>query len=195
VPLRERIWTAEEPTICASDASRTTPRRSPCGSIVPTTELDGAAIDRATELYRLLYVEKWSRHNPRYTRTFIGRALRAGLMPGRALVDRSGRVDGVYGAWTRAGVFYVPILGYDTGLPAELGLYRMLAALSSADALARGVLVHDSAGVSDFKQNRGSEPCLEHSLVFDDHLRVRPWRWIGAIARHVAVPLIERFDL
>src|SRR5690606_8483777 len=126
--------------------------------------------DRVADLYHLLYVDKWSAHNPRYTRPYVRHALGEGLLPGQALVDRDGRVDGAYGAWIRAGVFYVPIIGYDTGLPRALGLYRMLTALMAEDARRRGALVHNSAGVSQFKQRRGATPVLEHSLVFDGHL-------------------------
>ena len=116
----------------------------------------------------------------------------------QALVSREGSLDGIYAAWVRHGLYYVPLLGYDTSLPRSLGLYRMLSALSSDDALLRRALVHDSAGVSEFKQNRGAVPCLEHLAVFDRHLpRVRraPWRALRLLMDRVGVPLIERFDL
>jgi hypothetical protein len=165
---------------------------------VDARSLDHVAMARATELYDRLYVIKWSRHNPQLTTRYVAHALRTGFLEGKALVSREGSIDGVYAAWIRHGLYYVPLLGYDTGLPRSLGLYRMLAALSSGDALARGVLVHDSAGVSDFKQNRGAVPVLEHLAVFDRHLprsRRAPWRALRVLMDRVGVPLIERFDL
>ncbi|MBX7192019.1 MAG: hypothetical protein K1X94_08175 [Sandaracinaceae bacterium] len=161
-------------------------------------ELDDAELARATELYDLLYVVKWSRHNPQLTTRYVTHAIRSGFLEGKALVSRDGSLDGVYAAWSRHGLYYVPVLGYDTRLPRALGLYRMLAALSSDDALAQRALVHDSAGVSDFKQNRGAVPVLEHLAVFDRHLPLRrraPWRVLGTLMDHVGAPLIERFDL
>ncbi|MGE0791651.1 MAG: GNAT family N-acetyltransferase [Sandaracinaceae bacterium] len=166
--------------------------------IVDVRALDDAQLTRVTELYELLYVVKWSRHNPRLTARYATHAIRCGFLEGRALVAREGSIDGVFAAWVRHGVYYVPLLGYDTRLPRERGLYRMLAALSSDDALARGALVHDSAGVSDFKQNRGAVPALEHLAVFDAHLpphRRAPWRALGTLMDRIGAPLIERFDL
>ncbi|MBN8612129.1 MAG: hypothetical protein J0L92_16160 [Deltaproteobacteria bacterium] len=166
--------------------------------VVDLRELDDEGLSRVRDLYDLLYVEKWSRHNPQLTRAYVIHTIRCGFLEGRALVSREGSLDGAFAAWVRHGLYYVPILGYDTRLPQERGLYRMLAALSSADALARGVLVHDSAGVSDFKQNRGAVPELEHLAVFDRHLprhRRAPWRALGALMDHLGAPLIEHFDL
>jgi len=166
--------------------------------VIDLRELDDDGLSRVRDLYDLLYVEKWSRHNPQLTREYVIHAIRCGFLQGCALVSREGPIDGAFAAWVRHGLYYVPILGYDTGLPRERGLYRMLAALSSADALSRGVLVHDSAGVSDFKQNRGAVPQLEHLAVFDRHLprhRRAPWRALGALMDHIGAPLIEHFDL
>jgi hypothetical protein len=166
--------------------------------VVDARTLDDRAMERATELYDQLYVIKWSRHNPRLTTRYVAHAIRSGFLEGKVLVSRDGSIDGVYAAWIRHGLYYVPLLGYDTSLPRSLGLYRMLAALSSDDALARRVLVHDSAGVSDFKQNRGAVPVLEHLAVFDRHLpraRRAPWRALRVLMDRVGVPLIERFDL
>lgn len=160
--------------------------------------LDDAGLQRVTELYDALYVQKWSEHNPQLTARFVAHAVRCGFLEGQALVSRAGSLDGVFGAWTRGGLYYVPLLGYDTALPQKLGLYRMLAALSTDDALARGALVHDSAGVSEFKQNRGGVPVVEYSAVFDRHLPAKqrwPWALLGVLLEKVALPLIEHYDL
>jgi hypothetical protein len=165
--------------------------------LVRTHELTDEQLDRVTELYDLLYVRKWSQHNPQLTRSYVRRVLQEDIFPGQALVTPAGRVDAAYGAWSRAGLFYVPILGYDIHAPQRIGLYRMISAMSSQEAADRNTLVHDSAGVSDFKQHRGAEPVLEHQMVFDAHLPPsrRPWRVLGALMRHLGVPLIERFNL
>jgi hypothetical protein len=166
--------------------------------VLDARTLDPEGMRRITELYDLLYVGKWSQHNPKLTVAYVTHALACGFLEGQVLVSRSGSIDGVFAAWTRNGLYYVPLLGYDTHLPQSLGLYRMLAALSTEDALERGVLVHDSAGVSDFKQNRGAVPVVEHSAVFDGHLplaRRAPWALLAALMSKVGVPLIEHYDL
>ncbi len=165
--------------------------------IVKTYELTDEQLDRVAELYDLLYIQKWSRHNPQLTRSYVRRVLKGDVFPGQALVSPTGRVDAAYGAWSRAGLFCVPILGYDIHAPQRIGLYRMISAMNSREAIERNALVHDSAGASDFKQHRGAEPVLEHHMVFDAHLPFsrRPWRVLGALMRHLGVPLIERFNL
>jgi hypothetical protein len=146
-------------------------------------------------LYDLLYVRKWSRHNPQLRASYIHRVLKENIFPGLALVDRSGRVDAAYGAWTRARLFYVPILGYDIHAPKKVGLYRMISAMSSQDAADRDALVHDSAGVPISNNTAGQNRC-SNTMVFDSHLprTRRPWRVLGALMRNIGVPLIERFN-
>ncbi|MFP3787222.1 hypothetical protein SB769_39120, partial [Burkholderia sp. SIMBA_024] len=66
-----------------------------------------------------------------------------------------------------------PVLGYDTALPQELGLYRMLSYLVARTAHENGVQLHNSSGVAEFKRNRGAEPEFEYTAVYTRHL---PWR-------------------
>lgn len=165
--------------------------------VVPTHALTEAQLCRAHALYGRLYVEKWSRHNPRFELAYLRHVLLQRLLEGQALVTPEGRLDAMYASWTRGRITYAPILGYDTHLPQRLGLYRMISALSSLDAAERDWLIHDSAGVSDFKQNRGALPSLEHLAIYDAHLprHRRPFRALGQLMNHVAVPIIERYDL
>ncbi|NJK45490.1 MAG: GNAT family N-acetyltransferase [Pleurocapsa sp. SU_196_0] len=104
-----------------------------------------AELERIAELYRLLYLEKYSRHNPRFTPAFMEMASRTGMLEFLVL-ERDGRLDGVIGLYVRAGYLTVPVLGYDTHLPRELGLYRMLSSLIAHEAHRRGVDLHASSG-------------------------------------------------
>lgn len=160
------------------------------------TEMDAATADRVVQLYRALYLEKYSRHNPAFTPAFISLAVQEGLLSLYALT-RGGRMDGVVGFFERNGVMTTPLLGYDTTMPAETGLYRMLTALLSTLARERGVMLHRSSGAATFKRSRGAVPALEYSMVDCRHLPVArraPWRFLRALTHHVGKPLVERYD-
>ncbi len=151
-----------------------------------------AELERMSELYRLLYIEKYSRHNPRFTPAFLEMAARTGMLEFRAL-ERGGRMDGVIGFFVRGGYLTVPILGYDTRLPKETGLYRMLSSMISTEAHARGVDLHASSGVAAFKRSRGGEPELEYTAIQSAHLPIGSrivWAMLEQLITRIAVPLI-----
>ncbi|QJU53852.1 ATP-grasp domain-containing protein [Herbiconiux sp. KACC 21604] len=154
--------------------------------------------DRIAHLYRLLYVEKYSPLNPRYTAEFVGAAQRAGFLRFVLLQRPDGRVDGVFGYAVAHGYLAAPVFGYDTALPQRLGLYRMLSLLVARRAHAAGVELHNSSGVADFKRHRGAEPELEYTAVSTRHLSWRRrlgWAALELVVRGVAVPLVTRSGL
>ncbi|MFK7930314.1 MAG: GNAT family N-acetyltransferase, partial [Myxococcota bacterium] len=79
---------------------------------------------RLRSLYDALYLDKYSKHNPAMTDRFLRAAL-AGALHVRAL-RKDGRIDAVLGFFCRAGFMTTPLFGYDTTLPQDVGLYRML---------------------------------------------------------------------
>jgi hypothetical protein len=126
---------------------------------------DDALLPRVLALYRMLYVEKYSALNPQLTLEF----LRTGFLKIRVM-ERDGRVDGVWGYWVRNGVMTQPLFGYDTTLPKRLGLYTHLSLDVLQEAKQLGCLVNASAGAGPFKCGRGAEQTLEYNLVYDQHL-------------------------
>ncbi|GAA2223399.1 GNAT family N-acetyltransferase [Herbiconiux moechotypicola] len=152
---------------------------------------------RIAELYSLLYVDRYSRLNPRYTEEFVALAQRSGLLR-FVLLERDGRVDGVLGYTVAHGHLAAPVVGYDTSLPQELGLYRMLSLLMLRTAADWGVDLHASSGVADFKRHRGAEQEFEYTAVYTAHLawpRRLAWRLLAAVVHHIAVPLVRRAAL
>ncbi len=153
-----------------------------------------ATRERIAELYRMLYLGKYSRLNPAYTAGFIGAAQSSGLLRFVLLV-RDGRIDGAFGYSMGSGLLAAPVLGYDTSLPADLGLYRMLSYLIARTAHEHDLDLHGSSGVADFKRNRGAEGELEFTAVQWSHL---PWRrrvgWgvLHGVVATVAEPLARR---
>src|SRR6202022_2402098 len=122
---------------------------------------------------------------------FIRLALAERLLTIKALA-RDGRIDAALGYCGRRGYITAPLFGYDTQLPRELGLYRLLTSLTSLEALEHGWTVPFSAGVGRFKRLRGVFAVIEYNAVYDGHLpasRRRPWRLLQAVTDRVAIPI------
>jgi hypothetical protein len=164
--------------------------------IEPITEPSAAEVQRILELYRLLYLEKYSPLNPQFTPEFIARAIQTRFLTVYGLT-RAGRLDGVLGYFVRNGVMTTPLFGYDTALPRKLGLYRMLSALLCVRARELGVLLNESSGAATFKRQRGAEPVIEFSLVATAHLSPYPrfaWWLLRLLVNRVGTPLLARYD-
>lgn len=168
--------------------------------IDPATGMSSLPVrERIAQLYTQLYVDKYSRLNPRYTAAFIGVAQQSGLLEFVLLEHEiDARIDGVFGFRVADGFLAAPVLGYDTALPQECGLYRMLSYLVARTAHENGVQLHNSSGVAEFKRNRGAESEFEYTAVYTRHLPWRHragWRLLETVVRKVAVPLVLREGL
>jgi glutathione synthase/RimK-type ligase-like ATP-grasp enzyme len=154
-------------------------------------------LERVCELYGLLYLKKYSFQNPQFTPKFLELGLQTGWLEVFVL-ERDGRIDGALGFYQRDDALTTPIVGYDTRLPLEAGLYRMLTAFLLLEAERHGLHVHASSGVAKFKRSRGASSAIEYTAVYTRHL---PWHrrfvWVTLefLMRRVAIPLISRFGL
>ena len=165
--------------------------------VVPGEELTASDAPRLVELYNHLYLEKYSHLNPQFSERFVRNALRTGALTFRCL-RQDGRLDGVLGFFYRQGVMTTPFFGYDTSLPREVGLYRMLSAVLLHEARDRALVLHQSSGVGHFKRSRGAVGGLEFSAVRFRHLPFRrqvPWRFLGAVVNYLGAPLMNRLKL
>lgn len=169
----------------------------------PLHYCDDAAIGEAdypriARLYHLLYVGKYSRFNPVYGEGFLRAWHRAGLLHFHGHRDGEGRLQAIAGVFGHGRVVTTPILGYDTGLPRELGLYRLAAINVYRHAAARGLEVNLSAGAAGFKRLRGGRPAIEYSAVYARHLPARAQRaldLLSAASCRLGAPLLRRFAL
>lgn len=156
-----------------------------------------AELERIRELYWLLYIEKYSHNNPQYTPGFFEFAARQGLLEFFAL-EKAGRIDAVMGLYCRGGMMAAPVFGYDTRLPQELGLYRMLSACLTLEAERRSLILHASSGVAKFKRSRGATPLVEWTAVYDQHLPLRRrlgWSSLRFLYGDIAMPILSRMEL
>ncbi len=171
--------------------------RTPYG-IVEHEALCQADIPRMVQLYRMLYLDKYSRHNPEFTDAFLGLCLRERLMTMTGLRDATGCLQGIVGWFARNGVVTVPLVGYNTALPQKDGLYRMLIARCLSDVAQRGLQLNLSAGAGFFKRLRGGRPELEYAAVYTRHLspsrRAIMWA-LRAFLNRVAAPMLVRYQL
>ena len=157
--------------------------------------MDENDLNRAVSLYNMLYLDKYSPYNPQFTPEFFKLARDKDLLHFRGLV-RDGRMDGVMGFFMRNGMMTQPVFGYDTSLPVETGLYRLLTLVTLQEGIRLGLKVHASAGVGPFKKLRGGRSIFEYNAVFDRHLpknRQISWsviKWIG----DRAAPLFKKYN-
>ena len=153
---------------------------------------------RIAQLYAQLYLDKYSGLNPHYHWTLIKAWSLAGLLQIKGIRDEQGVLQGAVGIFRFGNLLTSPIVGYDTTVPVKAGLYRMLAAAVLQQAIDDECLVNLSAGVAHFKRQRGGQPAIEYSAVLTRHLPVRTQRAVGAlgaVARHVGVPIMQRCKL
>lgn len=168
------------------------------GDFIPTRRFSGGDFARMAWLYQALYLDKYTPLNPRYTPEFLERAHVEGLLDLHGLRGPSGSLDGIVGFFRQGDTLTAPIVGYDTGLPAEIGLYRRLMALTLTKARQERLLLNMSGGAAAFKRNRGAVPALEYMMVYNRHLsapRRAATRLIRLILDGVGVPLLQRFAL
>ncbi|KYC38210.1 hypothetical protein WA1_38365 [Scytonema hofmannii PCC 7110] len=165
--------------------------------VIDSSQISSEEIPRLVELYNALYLEKYSYHNPQFNDRFLALALENKALQIKAL-RKAGKIDGAIGFYEVNGVMTTPILGYDTTLPQEVGLYRMLSALLTVEAIEKGIILHQSSGAASFKRFRGFISNIEYSAVFYQHLpwwRQLVWRFLGVLVNKMAVPLMRKYKL
>lgn len=165
--------------------------------VIEQNQLSIIDIPRIIELYNLLYLKKYSDHNPQFTEKFIELTLSSSNWKFKAL-KKAGKIDGVIGFYTINGVMTTPILGYDTSLPQEIGLYRMLSVLLTIEANKKGIILHQSSGAASFKRFRGFIDNIEYSAVYYQHLpkpRKLIWLILEFLVNRIAVPLMKKYKL
>jgi hypothetical protein len=150
---------------------------------------------RIVELYKKLYLERYSMQNPQFTVNYLCEMWGRGLMQFRAF-RKNGRIDAVLAYYVREGIMTQPLFGYDTSLPQALGLYRLLSTQVVIEGEATGNCIHNSAGVGQFKRLRGAIPVTEYSAVYIRHLSIRKrllWQTLIKLMNEIALPTIDRY--
>lgn len=165
--------------------------------VLDQSQITSHDIPRIIELYNLLYLKKYSYHNPQFTEKFIELTLHSPAWSFQIL-KKDHKIDGVIGFYQVNGIMTTPILGYDTQLPQEIGLYRMLSALLTNIAKQHNIILHQSSGAASFKRLRGFIANIEYSGVYIHHLpwgRKIIWLLLKFVVNTLAIPLIRKYKL
>ncbi len=166
--------------------------------VIAHDELGEADYARMAELYRQLYIEKYSRLNPQFTAAYLRLCHRARVMTFFGLRAPAGKLVGILGLFAIDGIVTAPIVGYDTSLDSRLGLYRLLMTLTFQFAMQHGLRLNLSSGAAQFKRLRGGSPQIEYSVIYDRHLtpaRRFAVSTLAAVTNGLGVPLMRKFQL
>jgi hypothetical protein len=166
--------------------------------IVNHDDLRASDSPRIEQLYRWLYVDKYSPQNPQFTAVLIEEFRARQLLTMWGLRDSAGVLVGIAGAFERNSVMTVPLVGYDTSLPKQLGLYRCLMSIVLHEAARRKVKLNLSSGAAHFKHLRGGEPSIEYTAVYCRHLSLASrlaWKSLAALMHNVGVPILRKYRL
>jgi len=161
---------------------------------------DIAATDyaRIVELYNLLYIDKYSHHNPQFTAECIAHWHQKKLLTIMGLRNEQGVLDGVLGFFEQNGITTAPLVGYDTKLPRQFALYRILMALALKRAHDKNLTLNLSSGAADFKQLRGGQAFIEYSAVYINHLprfNRFVWKLTNFLLTYIGIPIMKAFKL
>ncbi|MDP1548513.1 MAG: GNAT family N-acetyltransferase [Anaerolineales bacterium] len=163
--------------------------------VVNGRDLSDDELRRAVKLYELLYLQKYSYYNPQFTFEFLKLARDENILHIYGL-KQGEQLNAIMGFFVRNGVMTQPLFGYDTSLPLDEGLYRLLTLVTLQDGVKRGLLVHASGGVGKFKKVRGGESVTEYNAVYTQHLpkrRQMPWKLIRKVS-DAAIPYFKKMD-
>lgn len=163
--------------------------------VIIGNEIRDEDIPRLRELYDLLYVEKHNPFNPKITNDFLHLTIRKKLLNVLALYKEN-KIDGFLGYIAKENAMTSPLFGYDTHLPQEIGLYRMLTSLCIDEARRLKLRLNHGGGAAHFKRVRGMQAIPEYMAVFDQHLPYRRrWAWSGfaTLFNNIGKPLFLHY--
>lgn len=167
-------------------------------SIEGHDEISENDYQRIVELYNMLYLEKYSVHNPQFNYEFIKLAHQKKSLMMMGFRNSDGTLDGIVGYFKVGNVITAPLVGYDTSLPKERGLYRLLMIYLLKKTKDENLILNLSSGASGFKKLRGGEPHMEYSGIYINHLPIYIrffWRWIQFLTNYIAEPILKKYEL
>lgn len=153
---------------------------------------------RIVALYNMLYIEKYSQHNPKFSEQFIELISNNSLFFLYGFRNKNGVLDAVGVRFTRDRITTLPIVGYDTNKPKSDGLYRLVLMSTITWAYENKMVFNASSGASHYKMLRGACPYIEYSAIYIQHLPKsvqRMWRGIAYILQQYIVPIMKKYQL
>ncbi len=155
-------------------------------------------LEEALHLYNLLYLEKYSRHNPQFTLTYFEQMHATQAIHFQGYTDKHNRLRAFAGLFVLQDTITSPLVGYDTQAPVKDALYIHAIQLIFDYKHQTGKLLNLSSGASGFKRLRGGKPAIEYSAVYVNHLppkRRCVFKIIQWITHRIGIPLLEKYEL
>ena len=162
------------------------------------SDMSDADAARIAELYRTLYIDKHSNLNPEYTPRFIALTHRLGMIRYFVFRDAEGVIQSCGGVYVSGSHATMPVLGYNTAMDREHGLYRLAFHSGSLYAARAGLQFNMSSGAAAFKRNRGAVPEIEYTAFHLGHLPRRrryPFALLRGVAKYVGIPMLKKYQL
>ena len=156
-------------------------------------DMENSYTKQTLKLYNQLYLDKYSKYNPQFSEEYIKLCNENNLLNFK-LLSKDNKINAVLGYYKRNHVMTTPIFGYDTTLPKDEGLYRMLSAQLVLESEQNGCTINMSSGASKFKIYRGAIASLEYSALYYSHLsfyRKLGYKLLFFVINKIAIPMIR----
>jgi hypothetical protein len=164
---------------------------------IPHEEM-GNYLEDAFKLYNLLYIKKYSQHNPQFTLAYIKKCYTENAMHFQGYKNEQGELKAFAGSFIVNDTITTPLLGYDTTAPQKDGLYIHANNLTLQYKFKHNLIANLSSGASQFKLWRGGEASLEFTVIYIRHLpftRKMAWYILQFISNHIGMPILKKYKL
>lgn len=128
-------------------------------------------LPRIIELYKILYIDKYSKHNPDFSQEYLFYLISQGVLKLRCLETQNGEIVGFLAYFSTNNAISAPLIGYDADYKSA-PIYRIIMSEAANIAHRSKKALNHSGGAAKYKTNRGFTPLVEYMLIIDSHL---PW--------------------
>lgn len=152
---------------------------------------------RLADIYHQLYIGKYSIYNPCYTSEFF-ELLKDNPLFNLQILRTEDAIDGMLLTFSIDNQSTCPAMGYQLDKMPESALYRMLVAKLTADSEENNLDFHMSAGVGDFKKQRGARAETEYSAIYFEHLPMRrkfAYFVLQKITNNIVIPIFKKYKI
>lgn len=132
-------------------------------------KLEDSEVEQVLEFYKRLYIDKYSKFNPQYTKEFIFKTQKNSSFHYLTL-NKNGKVIGVIGYMKEKEMLIPFFLGYEDTCE---NVYRLLQAALYKKAFEEKCIIHQGAGAPTYKTQRGAFSAFEYMYVYTKHLPKR----------------------
>lgn len=137
--------------------------------IVRADQIQESDYARIIDLYEMLYVNKYSKYSPRYTKEFV-KNTHQNKMVNYVLLKKGGVVEGFYSYLTFNNAMINCLFGYDVTLDHSHDVYKILTRLVIEEAEKLNLMINDGSGGDSAKINRGMKSTSEFMGIYNAHL-------------------------